>query len=197
MGSGVSTTSPVEQLEQAWNAEGADHEVLRQELHKCSLFIKRKNLEKSVSVIPENIAQDNAKLDELWKLCDYNGNNMTSLAELDKMVQESYPAYDNKPAIMRAYMACDLNRNGFISKNEFKNFFGYLDYFTKLWMKFERLDSDGDRRISFDEMRDHSKEIFGVNLNDREASILFNTMDRNNGGQVLFYEFCAHMAKGK
>jgi len=197
MGSGTSTLSPVDQLEKEWNAEGTDHDALRRELQKCNVFMKRKNLENSVSVIPDNIVQDNAKLEELWKVCDYNGNNMTSLAELDKMIQESFPAFDNKPAIMRAYMACDLNRNGFISKDEFKNFFGYLDYFTKLWMKFERMDADGDRRISFQEMKELSKEIFGVHLNQREASIMFNTMDRNNGGQILFYEFCAHMAKGK
>jgi Ca2+-binding EF-hand superfamily protein len=53
---------------------------------------------------------------------DYNGNNILSLAELDKAVIETWPAFDNKPAIMRAYQTADKNCDGFIKKKEFRFF---------------------------------------------------------------------------
>ena len=44
---------------------------------------------------------------------------MCSLAELDKMVIELWPRFNNKPALMRAYKAADKNGTGFVSKKEF------------------------------------------------------------------------------
>lgn len=182
-----------ESLAAAWDYnDGAQQAQINEMLKIAQKFIGEKRREMSVGKIDYPPAQD--KLDELWRLCDYNGNNFSSLAEIDKMIVENFPEYDNKPAVMRAYQCIDRNNNGFISKHEFRDFFGYLDYFTKLWHKFEGIDDDGDRRISYEEMKAHSKEIFGRELSDESATILFHSLDRNNGGKILFYEWVAYQA---
>jgi Ca2+-binding EF-hand superfamily protein len=58
----------------------------------------------------------------LFTKIDYNGNNILSLAELDKAVIETWPAFDNKPAIMRAYKSADKNGDGFIKRMNFASF---------------------------------------------------------------------------
>lgn len=93
-----------------------------------------------------------------------------------------------------AYHATDRNRNGYISKQEFARFFEFLEYFNKLWEKFEGIDEDGDRRIDFEEMKKYSKEIFNKDLSESTARAMFHMLDRNNGGKILFYEFAAHFA---
>jgi len=193
MGAGASVPPADEfqtMLDTAW-ADDEQRATLIERLKTAQKFVGKKKRENSVGKVP---ALEAAKLDEMWAVVDYNGNNFLSLAEIDKCIVESYPEYDNKPAIMRAYHACDRNRNGFISRREFTNFWGYLQYFTELWEKFEGVDDDGDRRITLDEMIQFSKDIFGRELSPETATTLFVEMDRNNGGMVLFYEFAAHMA---
>ncbi|GBG28504.1 Calmodulin [Hondaea fermentalgiana] len=180
-------------LEEAWAYnDGEQQQDIVNMLKAAQKFVGEKRRELSVGKIDYPPA--NEKLEELWKLCDYNGNGFSSLAELDKMIVENFPEYDNKPAVMRAYQCIDRNNNGFISKREFRDFFGYLDYFTKLWDKFESIDDDNDRRISYEEMKRHSKEIFGRELSEESATILFHSLDRNNGGKILFYEWVAYQA---
>ena len=36
------------------------------------------------------------ELHKLWERFDYNGNGLLSLAEIDKLVREEYPQYDDK-----------------------------------------------------------------------------------------------------
>ena len=79
------------------------------------------------------------ELVEKFKLMDFNGNNIVSLAEIDKYISEGYPLFDNKPALMRAYKAADYNRNGFVSLKEFKNLWKYIVFFNNLWEKFEEI----------------------------------------------------------
>ena len=43
------------------------------------------------------------ELHKLWERFDYNGNGLLSLAEIDKLVREEYPQYDDKQALLRAY----------------------------------------------------------------------------------------------
>ena len=59
------------------------------------------------------------ELHKLWERFDYNGNGLLSLAEIDKLVREEYPQYDDKQALLRAYKFADQDGSGFITKNEF------------------------------------------------------------------------------
>jgi Ca2+-binding EF-hand superfamily protein len=124
---------------------------------------------------------------------DYNGNNILSLAELDKAVIETWPAFDNKPAIMRAYKAADKNGDGFIKKNEFRFFLKFIHYYSKLWKDFAAMDVNGDRRLNKEEFVQAAGAIDG--MSEADLGAVFDEMDANAGGKVLFDEFCAYMAK--
>merc|ERR1740138_1037430 len=95
-------------------------------------------------------------LKQLWKKLDYNGNNIVSLAEIDKMVVElvsggTWPAWlNNKPALMRAYKkTClkDGDGDDWVEKKEFHALLLNIFWFNRLWQVFEAIDSDNDRRV--------------------------------------------------
>jgi Ca2+-binding EF-hand superfamily protein len=130
----------------------------------------------------------NEECAELWTRLDYNGNGMLSLAELDKGVIELWPDLNHKPAIMRAYKATDVNGDGFIRKNEFRFFLKFIHFYNELWTQFATTDVDNDRRLDRDEFQKEAEKL-GI------SEGIFDEIDTNNGGYVLFDEFCAYMAK--
>ena len=91
----------------------------------------------------------------------------------------------------------DYNRNGFVSLKEFKNLWKYIVFFNKLWERFEEIDYDHDRRITFQEFKDMSGSLFDTKLSEKEARYCFDLIDVNNGGMILFNEFCAFMVRRK
>jgi Ca2+-binding EF-hand superfamily protein len=129
----------------------------------------------------------------LWNRLDYNGNGMLSLAEIDKGIVESHPNLNHKPAIMRAYKACDKNDDGFITKKEFPFLLRYVYYYNELWKQFDAMDDDQDRRLDLAEFQKLYSQQVGME-NDNPTQV-FEEMDVNKGGYVLFDEFCAYMAK--
>merc|ERR1719215_1858440 len=86
---------------------------------------------------------------------DFNGNNICSLAEIDKLVVEKYPVLNHKPALMRAYKATIKGGDGddWVQRHEFKALLGNLFYFNKLFWLFENVDGDQDRRMTFAEFK--------------------------------------------
>ncbi|KAJ3186089.1 hypothetical protein HDU85_001007 [Gaertneriomyces sp. JEL0708] len=133
-------------------------------------------------------------LDALWKQYDHNANNLLSLAELQHILRSTHPAlYDKKPLLMRAYRAADLSNDGFITRSEFGDLLYYLDTLEDVYDLFKDLDKDGDRRLSKDEFIKGWKKHGGKG----EPLEVFKQMDTNNGGWVLFDEFCAALAENK
>jgi Ca2+-binding EF-hand superfamily protein len=126
----------------------------------------------------------------LWNRLDYNGNGLLSLAEIDKGIVDSYPNLNHKPAIMRAYKACDKNDDGFITKKEFPFLLRYLHFYNELWKQFQDVDEDQDRRLDLAEL----EQLLPLVGMDNPTQV-FEEMDANKGGYVLFDEFCAYMAK--
>lgn len=131
------------------------------------------------------------EIDAIFKTIDFNGNGMLSLAELDKAVLELWPHFNNKPAIMRAYKASDANGSGFISKKEFHLFVLFIQVFDTAWKTFLTIDRDGDRRLTLQEFVKGAKLLSGfADKSEGELHTWFRGMDRNDGGFVLFDEFC-------
>ena len=161
-------------------------------LKKCNKKLKKLRRNPSNFVPPSE-----QEILNKFKEMDFNGNNIISLAEIDKYISERYPIFDNKPALMRSYKAADTNNNGFISYKEFKNLWKYIVYFNKLWEKFDEIDVDSDRRISFQEFKIMSESLFDSKLSHKEALYFFELIDVNNAGMILFNEFCAFMIKRK
>jgi len=143
-------------------------------------------------------------LKKLWRRLDFNGNNVVSLAEVDKLVVEmtaggAWPAWlNNKPALMRAFQKAkagvDGNRGDFVEKCEFSDLLLNIFWFNKLWQVFDAIDTDDDRRIDLNEFKKGLSKL-GLNLDAAEAEKTFAKIDTNSGGQVLFVEFCAYIRK--
>lgn len=149
---------------------------------------------------------DNSNLKSLWRKLDYNGNNIVSLAEIDKMVVELvagkvWPEWlNNKPALMRAYKkTClkDGDGDAWVEKKEFHALLLNIFWFNKLFKIFHDIaaasyEERSDRRIDVNEFI-KGCGLLGLNLNPTEAREEFAKIDNNHGGQVLFVEFCAYI----
>lgn len=105
-------------------------------------------------------------------------------------VVRSDVVFKAKSALRRAYVVCDTNKSGFISRKEFKSFFKVLSTFLKYYEEFSRMDHDTDRRVSFKEFKKFAP-LLGCSEDE------FYKMDANGGGFVLYDEFCAYMASKK
>jgi Ca2+-binding EF-hand superfamily protein len=131
-----------------------------------------------------------------WHSIDYNGNARVSLAEIDKWVITAFPMLNNKPALMRAYKATvTREKDEYVHKMDFPVLLRNIVYFNKLWNVFEGIDADDDRRLTFPEFT-HGLTILGMGGrgNNAQARQIFDQLDRNRGGIVLFDEFCRWVA---
>lgn len=147
---------------------------------------------------------DTNSLKQLWKRLDFNGNNVVSLAEVDKMVVEmcaggAWPDWlNNKPALMRAFQKAkagvDGGRDDFVEKCEFHDLLLNIFWFNKLWKIYDDIDIDDDRRVDFGEFKKGMDKL-GLQLSEEEAKKTFGSIDTNSGGEVLFVEFCAYVRK--
>merc|ERR1712113_164602 len=133
---------------------------------------------------------DKKTLLKWWHELDFNGNNIVSLAEIDKWVVESYPLLNHKPALMRAYKKTIREGNGddWVQKKEFKPLLGALFYFNKLFWLFNEVDGD-DRRMDFGEFK-KCIGLAGIRMSETDCRKEFAQIDRNGGGIILFDEFC-------
>jgi len=143
-------------------------------------------------------AKDNKKLKDVWSRLDFNGNNIVSLAEIDKMCVEAYPLLNHKPALMRAYKATIKtgNDDDWVQKKEFKTLLGNLIYFNKIFWLFDNSDGDKDRRLTEKEFK-WCLACLGEKMSDSQASMEFRQVDRNGGGIILFDEFCKYVTSKK
>jgi len=144
--------------------------------------------------------KDNKKLRDMWHCMDFNGNNICSLAEIDKMAVEKYPLLNHKPALMRAYKAtihgAGSNDDDWVNKKEFKSLLGNLIYFNKIFWLFDNVDGDKDRRLNEKEFK-WCMTTLGERMSESEASQEFRRVDRNGGGIILFDEFCKYVTSRK
>merc|ERR1712166_1076093 len=144
------------------------------------------------------IAKDPAELAKLWDLMDFNDNQIVSLAEIDKLMVQDYPLLNHKPALMRAYKQTCLKEGGdgdaWVEPGEFPQLLLNLFYFNKLFQCFEQVDTDDDRRMDEEEFI-KGLGMLGMNLSEKDAKADFDEMDSNDGGIVLFDEFCIWFTK--
>jgi len=87
----------------------------------------------------------------LWRVFDYNGNGLLSLAEMKRAIRELWPKVDRTPALLRALRASDASGNGLVERNEFNRLLKNVAYFDKLETAFDQIDTDNDRRINLKE----------------------------------------------
>ena len=152
---------------------------------------------------------DKATLREVWAHCDNNGNGITSLAEVDGMVHfyvrsQKHRLYSffrnlyNKNALIRAYKHTRLNdttsdKDDWIQRHEFPALLKNLHFFNQLWQVFDELDVEDDRRVDFNEFRTGLANM-DIVCDTEQAREIFDDIDDNGGGYMLFDEFC-HCAR--
>jgi hypothetical protein len=155
---------------------------------------KFRKLEKEVM----EMAKDPYRLNEFWSILDINGNGKVSLAEIDKLMVYSYPKLNNKKALMRAYKQTCLMDGGdgdaWVEPHELPQLLVNLFYFNKLYAAFIDIDRDFDRRLDKNEFYLGAKKL-GLKLKRKAANKEFEEMDANDGGVVLFDEFCVWYTK--
>lgn len=167
--------------------------------HKATrdLFVKKKTITMfdELETKIKAMMLDQKELARQWKSLDFNGNNVVSLAEIDKMVVEQFEVLNHKPALMRAYKATisdpSSNHDDWVQKKEFKLLLANLFYFNKIFWLFEEVDGDKDRRLTKAEFC-KLLSIQGANMSQQEMEADFAKVDKNGGGIVLFDEFCAY-----
>lgn len=145
------------------------------------------------------LVADEAGLKQFWKQLDFNGNNIVSLAEIDKLAVEKYPLLNKKPALMRAYKKTtgkDLASStdcDFVEFGELGELLKNLFYFNRLYHVFDKIDSDDDKRIDLAEL----KAGFALLKLEGKHKVeeVFKSIDTNGGGIILFDEFCCWFAQ--
>ncbi len=149
--------------------------------------------------------EDRKKRKELWNKIDINGNNFVSLAEFDKGVRDVLNLPDIfklKKVILRAFKAAknkvkSSSKYGdeFVGWLEFRIILVYLRQYFEYYVMFCRIDSSNDFKISINEFKKAipTLEKWGIKINDPESE--FNKIDTNNGGVIMFDEFCTYAIK--
>jgi len=147
---------------------------------------------------------------KLFDQMDPNGNGYLSLAEVDNGLQDILQIkeiFDAKPAILRAFQAAKnyLPANAgtpdrdYVQRKEFRILLQFLRHYFELWIMFDSLDTGEDRHINLGEFQNAIPKLadWGVLVEESKAEDLFNKIDNNDGGQVLFAEFCTWAIKQK
>lgn len=148
-------------------------------------------VETSANPAPKITVPDEKKAHELFDQVDGNASGKLSLAELDKAIIVLYPELNHKAAIMRAYKSADSSGDGFVSRREFSSFLHYIVYYNNLWGLFAVVDHDGDHRLSREEFLKVAPQL----ELDGDANAVFDQIDSDSGGMILFVELCQYMAK--
>jgi Ca2+-binding EF-hand superfamily protein len=155
---------------------------------------------------------------KLFEKFDGNSNGTLSVSEIDasmrsiikqtfggllqKSAQLSWQA-SWKKVIMRAFQTSrDANRfqkageekrkDDYVERDEFRMLLVCMRQYFELYVAFCRLDLSDDKRIDLEEFKTNLDMLhkWGVPIQDEEAEEVFNEIDANKGGFILFDEFC-------
>jgi hypothetical protein len=153
---------------------------------------------------------------KMFRLADYNGNGICSLAECDRLIVSVLHIQGvkiMKPVINRAFHAArdivpSVGSIGphYVDLHEFRYFLLYLQHYLELFLIFAELDSTkvrgkySDRRMSYPEFEVAIPKLIAWGLEPEVERVIqsnpqavFQSIDDNGGGVVLFDEF-AHWA---
>lgn len=144
---------------------------------------------------------DKEKRKKMFRDFDPNGNGILSLAEVDKAVRDVLGVdeiFDAKPAIMRAFQIAKNSKpskrtdigDDYIELKEFKFFLLSLRQYFEYYVAFVLVDSNKDKKINLAEFTSAKEkiEVWVGQIDDVEK--VFNEIDSNHGGAILFDEFC-------
>ena len=99
----------------------------------------------------------------------------------------------SKQALKRAYIKANALGNGknegFITRRLFPYFLKFLNYFSEIWMVFDRMDDEKMNKLSKDKFV-RNRSAIDKNMSKTTAEQLFTSVDADGTGSVSFDEFC-------
>ena len=135
-----------------------------------------------------------------------NGKMYLSLAEIDKGLRDvlNMPElFDTKPVIMRAYQASKDKiksqhefGDDYVSRAEFKYTLIYLRLYYELWEDFEKMDAEGERRISeveFVKGKDILVNEWHLKIDDASAKFKQILEKYGANAHITFTQFCDYI----
>ena len=150
---------------------------------------------------------DRPALHDAWSACDKNGSKNASLAEVDGMIDYYartqahkfngfFKGMHNSHAIIRAFhftrkSEASSDGDDWIQKKEFPALLKNLHFFNQIYRVFNNIDESGDMRIDASEFSKGVKAL-GIRASALDARDMFNEIDNNGGGYILFDEFCRY-----
>ena len=149
----------------------------------------------------EHWPETKADRKKLFDAYDPDGNNLLSLKNLQAMMEREkiFKDYCSLSALMRAYKKADekgsAEYEGLITRKEFAYFIDYIKIYNDMWKKFDVIDSSDDKRIELHELI-KGRKLLG-DYSEEEIKKIFNEIDTNKGGFILFDEFCNWLIKKK
>lgn len=142
-------------------------------------------------------AESKARRAALFAKHDAAGAGQLGLADAERAVIATLNVrgvFNIRPACARAFhavrAATPAGQSAFVQRAEFRLLLLYVRHYLELFGAFEALGPSADRRLSLGEFRGAAERLrrWGVAVDDAEAE--FRKLDTNNGGAVLFDEFC-------
>merc|ERR1719316_280525 len=101
---------------------------------------------------------------------------------------------------MRAFQAAknsvpqedDAHAANYVQKMEFRILLQFIAHYFELWNVFNIIDTSHDHRLNLQEFTSILPKLgdWGIIVARGNERMVFNQIDRNHGGQVLFAEFC-------
>lgn len=129
-----------------------------------------------------------------------NGNGYLSLAEVDKGMRDVVQLpilFQLKPVLMRAFQAAKTKvkaktkyGDDYVTKGEYRFLLKYLRQYYEYWVAFDRIDTNDDRRVSYEEFMQAIPELERWNIDMSDPRAQWRQCDQDGGGMVLFIEFC-------
>ena len=101
-----------------------------------------------------------------------------------------------KPVLIRAFTSAKNKMKSkskysddYITRGEYRWLLMYLRIYYEYWVAFDRVDTDDDRRIDFNEFEKAQATMKQWGINITNIEVTWKEVDKNGGGKVLFDEF--------
>ncbi|XP_063714367.1 flagellar calcium-binding protein-like [Symsagittifera roscoffensis] len=153
---------------------------------------------------PEKTEEAKETRRKLFSGWDPNGNRKLSLAEVDLgLRQMQLHKVFRKPVIIRAFNAAKGvsktkgSSDDYIDRNEFRLLCSYLLRYFELYNMFDEIDESDDDRINYEEFEGALGLLKQWGMDIKNPRKVFDEIDANGGGFILFDEFSDWALKKK
>ena len=140
------------------------------------------------------------KIISIFNKFDVNGNGYLSFSEVEKGIKEilKYTEKTMKKEVVKlaynfvkdsGYKRTKVSHD-FVEKNEFRTFLFCLKQFAEYYDMFHMIEKEENNKITFEEFKNTIPLMNKWGIEVENPKKLFDEIDSNSGGQIMFGEFC-------